>query len=454
MISMLFTAPEKNGPDRILAYRSGKALYQRDFLNHVAALCATLSEREEKAWVLFSEDAYRFAVALFALLQTGKSVYLPHNAKTGTIAEMREHAQAFIGDPSIETIDMPVLFLNDDMGGHRAHDFQLKREIDADITICTSGSTGKYKLIRKKPKQLIAELDTLQFTWGETVKATTFLSTVSHQHIYGLLFRLLWPLSAQIPFISNNYHYPEELAAGIGQYQSVTLVSSPANLKALSLIEETKALSGIVKVIFSSGGPLPMEVSQTLQSVLGVNVIEVLGSSETGGVAHRVQSLATDSATPWTPMRRVNIKTGDDRQLMVKSAHAGEDWVAMGDTATLLEDGRFSLEGRIDSIVKVEGKRLSLTELERRLGNIGLVDKASALVVEGNRNSVGAVLVLTEVGQQYFERYGKQKLVEYIKNELLHYFDMVVLPKKWRIAGEIPVNQQGKVTHESLASLF
>lgn len=451
---MLFTFPENAGAGSILAYRSGKAVYRQDFLNHVGALCATLSERKEKAWVLFSDDAYRFAVALTALLQTGKSVYLPHNAKAGTIGEMREHAEAFMGDPSVETIDMPALLL-DDLDEHGVGDFDFKREFDSDITICTSGSTGKYKLIRKNPKQLITEIGTLQSTWGEVVKATTFLSTVSHQHIYGLLFRLLWPLSAQMPFVSSNYHYPEELAASIALYQSVTLISSPANLKALSLIEETKALSGIVKAVFSSGGPLPMEVSQTLQSVLKVDVIEVLGSSETGGVAYRVQSVSTDSATSWTPMRGVSVKTGDDRQLMIKSPHAGgEEWVAMGDTATLLEDGRFSLGDRVDSIVKVEGKRLSLAELERRLGNIGLVDKASALVVEGQRNAVGAVLVLTEVGRQYFERYGKQKLVEYMKNELLHYFDMVVLPKKWRIVDEIPVNQQGKVTHESLASLF
>ena len=31
--------------------------------------------------------------------------------------------------------------------------------------------------------------------WGKNIKNNAYISTVSHQHIYGFLFRFLWPLA-------------------------------------------------------------------------------------------------------------------------------------------------------------------------------------------------------------------------------------------------------------------
>ena len=42
-------------------------------------------------------------------------------------------------------------------------------------------------------------------------------------------------------------------------------------------------------------------------------------------------------------------------------------WREQADKITLLADGRFRLEGRIDRVVKIEGKRVSLERLEREI---------------------------------------------------------------------------------------
>jgi len=47
--------------------------------------------------------------------------------------------------------------------------------------------------------------------WGETLGKLPVISTVSHQHIYGLLFRLLWPFSSGRVFQLATHTYPEHL---------------------------------------------------------------------------------------------------------------------------------------------------------------------------------------------------------------------------------------------------
>ena len=48
--------------------------------------------------------------------------------------------------------------------------------------------------------------------WGERLAGTRVLASVSHQHIYGLLFRILLPLSLGLPFDRRSIDYPEQLA--------------------------------------------------------------------------------------------------------------------------------------------------------------------------------------------------------------------------------------------------
>ena len=66
----------------------------------------------------------------------------------------------------------------------------------AALTLYTSGSSGAPKPIRKTLAQFDAEVRTLEAQWGALVGDATMLGSVPHHHIYGLLFRLLWPLAA------------------------------------------------------------------------------------------------------------------------------------------------------------------------------------------------------------------------------------------------------------------
>ncbi len=67
---------------------------------------------------------------------------------------------------------------------------------DTQLVIFTSGSSGDPKPIFKSYRELLNELNTLEDAFGGRLDGALFAGTVSHQHIYGLLFRLLWPLAA------------------------------------------------------------------------------------------------------------------------------------------------------------------------------------------------------------------------------------------------------------------
>ena len=68
----------------------------------------------------------------------------------------------------------------------------------------TSGTTGEGRWIPKALRHLEDEIETLEAVFGARLpRGARVFATVSHQHIYGLLFRVLWPLGAGRPFHAN-----------------------------------------------------------------------------------------------------------------------------------------------------------------------------------------------------------------------------------------------------------
>ncbi len=85
-------------------------------------------------------------------------------------------------------------------------------------------------------------------------------------------------------------------------------------------------------------------------------------------------------------------------------------WHRTGDGAQLLPDGRFELRGRLDRIVKIEERRISLDELEQRLGELAEVAAARVLPLPSGRQGLGAVVVPSQAGWQRLRADGKDAL--------------------------------------------
>ncbi|MDG2688425.1 AMP-binding protein, partial [Vibrio parahaemolyticus] len=301
----------------------------------------------------------------------------------------------------------------------------------------TSGSSGKPKAIAKTLKQLDIEVAILDNLWGDTVANTRVESTVSHQHIYGLLFRVLWPLCSARPFSAHNLEFPEQIVHHADV--DTTLVSSPALLKRLS--EEHNPVA--IRCVFSSGGPLPNQAAQHSQLLFGSLPIEVFGSTETGGIAYRQQHVA---CTPWTLFPGVEAELNHENCLKLRSPHIDENtWYQTADECYFHDSISFELRGRTDRIVKVEEKRISLVEVEKRLEQLPWVQESVVIPMEeSGRLTLVSIIVLNDKGSDVLNELGKGKFWLELRKALRNWLEPIAIPRKFRVVDEIPLNSQGK----------
>jgi acyl-coenzyme A synthetase/AMP-(fatty) acid ligase len=409
----------------------------------VAAQVEVLRKRKESRWLLVSDNPRNFVINLLALLHAKKNVVIPPNTQRGTQLLLADEFDAIVNDelPYAES-SVELLPLNPDT---------------TSIDIYTSGSTGNPKKIRKTLTQFEAEIETLESLWGTLIGNAAIVSTVPHYHIYGLIFRLLWPLAAGRTFDTITCTNPETLStrlAVLGQANGSILISSPAQLSRLPALVSLATLTPIPRVIFSSGGPLTEATASEFLRQHGRAPIEVFGSTETGGIAWRQQDGKKD-AEAWMPLPGVKVTCGSSGALSLSSPFLADNapWL-MDDAIESLSDGRFYLRGRLDRIVKVEEKRLSLPDMETRLVTHPWVSSAATAVLAGRRQSIGAVVVLTAEGSHQLDLQGKRNTAQHLRQHLAAHFEAVLLPRRWRFAEQLPMNDGGKLTHAALTALL
>lgn len=395
-------------------------------------------------WALHFDDALAFAAALFGAWHAGKRVFLVADNLPATLQALQPQVQGFAGDIAAAWHPLqqaPAVTPSAALAPLDEHACEL--------VVFTSGSTGEPCAISKQLHQLAREVDALQAAFGARLGDAQVHGTVSHQHIYGLLFRVLWPLAAG-RLIQPRRFFHEDLVAALACSDSL-LVATPAHLKRLPAQLQWQQLHGRLRAVFSSGGPLPEEAALQVRALLGVAPTEVYGSSETGGIAWR----CWDSARPpWQPLPGVQWRI-DEECLAVSSPHLPDgQWWRTQDRVQAMDDGRFCLLGRADRIVKIEERRVSLDALERTLRDAPGVDEVRVLVLPGAREQLAAVVVPTDRSLLQADEGRRRAFNQQLGAVLARGHDAVVRPRRWRLAAALPQNAQGKVTQTALAALF
>ncbi len=250
--------------DRPVAFRGKDVVSESEFRGRVAGWAALFSPGLGRDVALYATDGAEFAAALFGAWHSGATVHLPGDTLPATCRALAGGGAMFAGDFPAEHAPLappPAATPRERLSRSAA--------ISPGVVIYTSGSTGEPRALRKKLSQLAAEVDTLERQFGERVgDAAMVVATVSHQHIYGLLFKILWPLCARRPFLAESLAYPEQLVARLGDTRAV-LVSGPAHLKRLpDALDWTNARRSTC-AIFSSGGPLAADSAANVERLLG-----------------------------------------------------------------------------------------------------------------------------------------------------------------------------------------
>ncbi|GAB3517282.1 AMP-binding protein [Photobacterium alginatilyticum] len=458
-----------------VAFGSDSFVCWSQFKADVEALTQALVTSPQEKWALCFDDSYHFAVAFIAAAYAKKHIILPGNHQEDALAELATHFDVLLHDrfelckfigqhvlmPSILDADAthnPELALsskaesiNDGLDHSSSPTtFPFLSELPLDkvaITLFTSGSSGQPKAVTKTLECVNAEIVELEKTWGELISNSRVVSTVSHQHIYGLLFRVLWPLCAGRPFGREDLNYPEQVM--VQATANTVLITSPALLKRLFDEQTTRPY----RAVFSSGGPLSEAAARQSHALFSQLPIEVFGSTETGGMAYRQQHQAS---TSWTVFDVIDVALNADGCLRVCSPFIDPDnWYQTSDQCQLMGERHFALNGRSDRVVKVEEKRISLTEVEHRLCQLSWVEEAAVLTVDDSRRVVlAAVITLTSEGQQHIQAIGKGKFWLDVRQQLRRWLEPVGIPRRFREVAEIPLNSQGKRLVRDLEQFF
>lgn len=310
------------------------------------------------------------------------------------------------------------------------------------VRLMTSGSSGAPQLHQKTAGQLLSEASMLGRMMQLSPESVVF-PTVAGHHLYGLLFGVLAPWLAGASLddsrVSHPEHFhPEEVARRMHGIRATHWISVPAHL--VTFAQRGAQLLGLREIV-SSAAVLSPGGAQALEELTGARVRDILGSTETGGIATRL----TSRQELWTPLPGVYVAVSDEGRLLVDSPYSSlPPWAPTGDRAELVESERFRHLGREDGIIKVGGRRLSLFEIEAAARSIpGVIDAVAARQATAGLRGVRSWLFVES-----------EMTAAEVRGALRRRLEAAFVPRRIRVLARLPRDERGKVSRAVLERLM
>lgn len=398
----------------------------------------TSSRKTERPLLcLCTDDKALLMAALLASLAGGPHLVLPYAFSPQALTEVLETLS-----PSYFLTDRPES-VNFPKGPAVVSPSSLSREAltpetmqDPDepfLTLFTGGSTGIPKIWPKTPRNMFAEARYQAGAFGISPE-DIFLSTVPPNHIYGLLFSVLAPFVSLSRVLNGTYIFPREILKAAQDYRASVLVSVPAHYRVLKAEDLER---GNFRLALSSAGVLDKNDAAYFREKTGLDIVEIYGSTETGGIATRRRSQDDEL---WHPMAPVAWKIRDDR-LCVRSdflspalPRDGKGYFVTSDCVDAGGHDQFILRGRADDVVKIGGKRVDMAAVQAKLKQVPGVRDAVVIAVpsgRGRQNELAAIVATHLSALQ-------------LRQHLLLVSEAYAVPKRMSIVDEIPVTPTGK----------
>lgn len=406
-----------------------------EILGQARRIAARLIGAERVVLACTNVDA--FVPGLIAVWLAGATVELLPNVQPDTLdrVDADAHITHVLHDAAERRDRAPkALFLPDllaERGEAPAPTTQLPRVA---VRMTTSGTTARPTYVEKTLDQLASEVDVLAQLFGP---ARAVMSTVPPSHLYGLLFGVLLPMRLGARIVAHHALLPADVAAVLQREQADVLVSTPAHLRAMA----TEPMPVGLRVI-SSGAPLPAALHLQLAAAHRWQVSDVLGSTETGGIATRMHP-----SHDWTPLPGVTVESVGQRLDVHSPWCAG---ITLDDRIELRPDGTFAYLGRERELVKVAGKRAEAAAIEACVMALPeITDAAVTLQSSGDREPrLHLAVVVREPGT------GRDVLRALVANVVRRQFDAVFIPRSIEIVRTIPRTSRGKIDSEAMRALF
>ncbi|CAG4883453.1 putative 4-coumarate--CoA ligase [Georgfuchsia toluolica] len=443
---MLPLARYRAPSDPVLLYPGG-AITATTFFSQVHHLAAALPDT--RFVVNLCETRHGFMLGFAAALLRGQTSLLPSGqGRSDREQVLRQYPDAWLlSDKPLaaeRVFDIGLFLVNS-----AAHAMQMPLVDDDQMAaiLFTSGSTGQPSAHSKTWGQLCHGAASLAaaLNWEE-FPSCTIVGSVPPQHMFGLETTVMLPWATGIPVHAQKPLLPADVDNVLRQSdRSSWWMTTPMHLRA-----PLHALSGLAGVVASTMS-LPASVARAAETAWQVPVMEIYGSTETGALAIR----RTASENLWTPLTGVSLwleGEGEGQKIWAAGPHVGPP-VALGDELKLQPDGRFLWLGRSTDLIKVGGKRASLSALNQNLTDIpGVDDGAYFSPANDNTHASGNN---SHPAQRMAAFYVSATLSprEVLKT-LRASIDPVFLPRPLYRVAQLPRNANGKLPQAALVELF
>ncbi|HVE54293.1 MAG TPA: AMP-binding protein, partial [Ramlibacter sp.] len=304
----------------------------------------------------------------------------------------------------------------------------------------TSGTTGtprpQYKTLGQLTRGAHALAERLDPLVEGGLRAwRAIVCSVPPQHMFGFETSVLLSWVTGIPVLDRRPLLPLDVRAALAQVGGpAAWIATPLHLRALAQSGESLPAC---RLVLASTMPLAPALAAHAERAANAPVVEIFGSTETGALATR----RTASEARWQPL-------GD-----VRLAHASEGTVAsgahfpsphvLGDVVELGGDGRFVLLGRHADMVKIGGRRASLSGLNLLLQDLPGLRDGVFHAPEGEAATQRLVLLYAgPLDRPAAERWLRERI------------DAVFMPRRWVQVERLPRDANGKLARAALDALL
>lgn len=302
--------------------------------------------------------------------------------------------------------------------------------------VFTSGSTRRPVGHRKYWGGLVTRSVTARVLLDPETAPACVVGTVPPYHMYGFETLVLQVLHTRVALAVGPRRYPADWQRCLNRaYAPRILVTTPLQLRAL--VRSGLALPVIRRVV-SASAPLATDLAAEAEEVLGTEVTEIYGSTETGSIAIR----RTVSGPDW---RWYNGVTPTGTQGGIEISAPGTLTYTLADIIQTQGERTFRLLGRMSDLVKLGGKRTSLAALNAALAAISGVEDGAFLPPEASATNFLARMQVFAVSPTL----SAQHILCALRAEV----DPVFLPRSVRLVPALPRNALGKLTLQALRAL-
>ena len=118
----------------------------------------------------------------------------------------------------------------------------------------------------------------------------------------------------------------------------------------------------------------------------------------------------------------------------------GIRWYRTSDQVKIYKN-KYFIKGRMDKVIKIQGYRVDLNDIEKNLRKIKGVDDAIAYLRKTGKSQI----LLSAIKSK------KIKNEDYLLNNIAKKLPNYMIPKKFKIYKDFPLNRSGKIDRKKIA---